>query len=90
MDDYQIDELSCPACGNHFTHSRFCSNFHCQDGYEDEYDDDPVNYAPGESYVMCDECHGHGIERWCPKCGADYWLAQEAHRRREKHALEGK
>ena len=21
----------------------------------------------------CRECGGTGIERWCPKCGADYW-----------------
>ncbi len=73
-DDYEIDDLPCPKCGNPFTHSRRCSAFDCEDGYIDDYHDDPINYAPGEEYSTCPECKGHGIERWCPKCGGDYWI----------------
>lgn len=77
MDDYEIDDLPCPACGHHVTHSRHCSNFQCNDGLCDMYDDDPINYAPGE-WESCDECSGTGIERWCPNCGKDYWRAKTA------------
>lgn len=76
-DDYDIDDLPCPACGNGHTHSRPCSAFDCEDGSIDEHHDDPINYGPGEEYSTCSECHGHGIERWCPQCGADYWLAKD-------------
>jgi len=75
-DDYEIDDLPCPKCGHHVTHSRHCSNFHCQDGMEDLYEDDPVNESPG-TFIGCGECCGTGIERWCPNCGADYWRAKE-------------
>ena len=73
--DYDIDELPCPVCDNPYTHYRFCCE--CEDGFIDEHEDDPINFAPGESLVMCRECYGEGIERWCPKCGADYWKAKE-------------
>ncbi len=75
-DEYEIDDLPCPDCGNPNTHSRHCSAFNCEEGYVDEYHDDPINYAPGEEYTVCEECHGHTIHRWCPKCGADYWIAK--------------
>lgn len=76
MDDYDIDDLPCPACGNEITHSMLCRE--CDDGWNDEYDDDPINFTPGESYMRCRECDGEGIQRWCPKCGADYWRARRA------------
>ncbi len=76
MDDYEINDLPCPACGNNFTHSRGCTVIHCEDGWIDEYEDDPINFSPGEELLECQECHGTGVEQWCPKCGADYWIAK--------------
>ena len=76
MDDYEYSELVCPKCGHEPTHERHCRGLHCDDGWIDEYYDDPINFAPGSEYVRCQECHGHGIERWCPECGADYWIAK--------------
>lgn len=76
FDDYELDDLACPACGHEPTHSRCCGE--CDDGYNDEYDDDPINFTPGESLIRCAECHGTGIERWCPQCGADYWVTKAA------------
>ena len=65
--DYEIDsDICCPKCGHSPTHYRHCSNIHCDDGYVDD-DDDP---EWPETYV-CDTCHGLGVERWCPQCGAD-------------------
>lgn len=76
-DDYDIDfDTPCPACGHHTTHFRHCAE--CDSGFIDEHDDDPINFAPGEEFTVCQECCGHGIERWCPKCGADYWRASIA------------
>lgn len=73
-DDYQIDDTPCPACGNPQTHHRQCAE--CEDGVIDEHDGDPINFAPGEEMRTCEECSGQGVERWCPKCGADYWAAK--------------
>lgn len=83
-DDYEIDDLPCPKCGHNETRSRRCHEIGCNDGYFDEHDDDPINYAPGEELTPCDECHGTEIVRWCSKCGADYWLALWA---KEKSAI---
>lgn len=79
MHDYEIDDLPCPACGHEQTHSRRCGE--CDDGFHDEHDYDPVNYALGEEYIECSECHGTTVQRWCPKCGADYWPAKAAESR---------
>lgn len=69
--DYEVNfESPCPACGNASTHWRRCSELSCDDGFLDEYEDDLVNYAPGD-YVACGNCKGTGIEHWCPACGAD-------------------
>lgn len=35
----------------------------------DEYDDDPINFYPGESEYACPECKGTTVEVWCPGCG---------------------
>lgn len=67
-DDYEIDERPCPKCGGE-TRSRHCDELHCEDGYCDEYEDDPINYSPGEAFTICEECHGTGVQWWCPKCG---------------------
>lgn len=69
MSEYYDDDLVCPNCHHYPTRARAC--IHCDDGWLDEYEDDPVNYAPGEEYERCQECNGSGIERWCPECGID-------------------
>ena len=76
-DDCQDDDVPCPKCGHHETRSRRCTNIGCEDGYVDEHDSDPVNYARGEEMEFCPECRGYEIIRWCLKCGADYWRALE-------------
>lgn len=43
----------------------------CDDGFFDEYEDDPINFAPGESYERCSECRGKGGWRVCGYCAAD-------------------
>ena len=74
MDDfYDVDDPECPACGNSVTHSQRCGE--CDEGYNDAYEDDPINESPG-TWLTCGACHGHGLQRWCPKCGADYWQAK--------------
>jgi len=71
MDDYELLEVVCPKCGQHPTHTRCCDNLLCEDGWVDEHEEDAVNFAPGEEYLICTECRGTGRLRWCPKCGTD-------------------
>jgi hypothetical protein len=69
-DDYEIDgESCCPSCGHSPLHYRDCTNLSCEDGYEDESEDDPINFMPGELLTECPECRGTGVEWWCPSCG---------------------
>ncbi len=70
-DDFEIDDVGCPKCGSE-TRSRNCHALYCEDGYIDEYEEDAINFAPGEEFVRCNECYGTGIERWCPKCGWEW------------------
>jgi len=70
MDDYELDDLTCPKCGHNPLHSRQCTGW-CNDGVLDEYDNDPINFMPGEEIYLCPTCKGTGIERWCLKCGTD-------------------
>lgn len=70
-DEYEIDDTPCPKCGHHTTRSRTCDEVGCDDGYIDEHDEDPINFAPGQAYEVCQECRGTGHVRWCPKCGCD-------------------
>ena len=69
-DDIEEDyELPCPKCGHLPTRSRDCDAIGCDEGWIDMHEyDDPLFFDPGE-YEMCQECHGAGIERWCPACG---------------------
>jgi hypothetical protein len=72
-DDIDIDyDLACPHCDHSPLRSRSCNNIHCVDGSIDEFEDDPINFpAEGESFHLCRDCKGTGIERWCPSCGKD-------------------
>jgi hypothetical protein len=70
-EDFHEDLAPCPKCGSTETRSRTCSSFQCDDGYCDDYEDDPINFAPGEQFSLCQECFGTGVERWCSKCGLD-------------------
>lgn len=71
-DDVEICEGQCPKCkewdGIRF---RYCDVIGCDDGYIDEHDSDPINFAMGEEYILCHECLGTGVVHWCSKCGAD-------------------
>lgn len=79
MDEIEFgDGCYCPKCGTE-TNSRSCSAFDCDDGFIDEYEDDAINYAPGEEYRPCSECY-HGIERWCPAEGCGWrWRGEKLH-----------
>lgn len=68
--EFDYDE-TCPKCGHSPTHSRPCDAPYCEDGLIDMYEDDPINFSPGEEFKRCDECNGTGMLNWCPKCGCD-------------------
>ena len=73
MEDYEQDyENECPKCGHSPTHYRDCD--HCEDGFIDQWENDPINYLPGESLIRCEECCGSGVVSWCPECGYDISL----------------
>ena len=81
-DDIGSEEGPCPKCGEHELRSRSCGEINCDDGWCDEYEDDPINYAPGEEFTMCQECCGTGVVRWCSKCGFDVTLHEYNKRKR--------
>ena len=69
--EYEINnDVYCPNCNHSPLHNRDCTNW-CDEGYFDESDDDPINFMPGESFKICPECRGTGVEWWCPNCGAN-------------------
>lgn len=41
----------------------------CHEGWFDDYEEDPIECAPGE-ISMCDECYGHGGWKVCGECNA--------------------
>lgn len=68
--EYELNETPCPECGSSPTHWRECTALGCDEGLFDEYDDDPINAAPGD-FSECITCAGTGVEHWCPVCGLD-------------------
>lgn len=86
--DYdEVETYQCPVCGARAVLSRTCNNVHCDEGFIDEYEDDPINFSPGESVYPCPDCYGTGTETWCSSCGLDvtlYWIEQA---RLEKQTL---
>lgn len=84
--DIQFFDEECPKCGA-MLYYRECSA--CGgDGYFDCYEDDPINYSPGEEDEPCSECNGHGREIWCRKCGWDYLEKQYLNGKSELEAAE--
>jgi hypothetical protein len=71
MDDYDFSDVACPKCGHTPTHYRECQGLFCDDGFVDEWEEDPINYMQGQEFSVCPECHGTGSEHWCPACGYD-------------------
>lgn len=74
-DDYEIDSLLCPKCRNQ-VNSRDCDS--CNEfGEVSECCDDlcQEECIHGDGMVECRDCRGTGIQRWCPSCGADYYMA---------------
>lgn len=69
--DYEHTEGPCKFCDHSPLHTRRCDEVGCDEGMMDEYDDDAINYAPGEDLYPCPECKGRGCLTWCPKCGKD-------------------
>lgn len=70
MEGFEQDfELNCPRCGHSPLHNRDCTELLCNDGFIDDYNDDPINFFEGESEHLCPECNGTGVEWWCPNCG---------------------
>jgi hypothetical protein len=77
-DDYEDDDVPCPACGHPETRSRRCTEIDCEDGYCHDCGEDCCCCAVPEPNVTCEECSGTGVVRWCAQCGADYWHAKAA------------
>lgn len=80
-DDYEIDDLPFPACGNSTTHS--CDCIECDEMNEEVICCDDIcvgsgHCIHGDGMGPYRNCNGTGIQRWCPACGADYWDAVEA------------
>lgn len=42
----------------------------CDDGYFDDYEDDPICNEPGD-ISLCPECHGKGGWQVCGECNRD-------------------
>jgi len=62
--DYE--ETVCRKCG---CEAEFEDCWSCGgEGCFDMHDDDPVNYAPEDTYYDCDECYGEGGWLVCPYC----------------------
>ena len=68
-DDYAVDdEYRCPHCKHVGIHHRHCDV--CEDGYISHYEEDPLWYNEDDC-ELCPECHGYGVQQWCPVCGKD-------------------
>lgn len=57
-EDYDFDEEACPECGHSPTHCQECE--HCDDGYVDHYEEDPMWYDDED--VPCEYCNGTGLQ----------------------------
>ncbi len=78
-DSYEDGDIACPACGHAPTHSRHCQT--CDEFNEVVVCCDDIcvgsgHCIHGDGMAACPDCDGTGIERWCPKCSANYWHAK--------------
>ena len=69
MDTTEYTGIRCPKCGSEPVLRKNCHELHCENGYIDEYDNDPINFAMGEIEYPCPECEGSGQIVWCRSCG---------------------
>jgi len=69
------DGFCCEECGADMEGDD-CPNCYGE-GEFDLYEDDPINYAPGETRT-CEECGGTGIVWWCPNGAAHAMTATPA------------
>jgi hypothetical protein len=53
-----------------------CSTIGCEEGFIDEYEDDPINYSPGEEYARCATCDGEGGWWQCTNPSAHHQAAK--------------
>jgi hypothetical protein len=65
-----LEEYTCEKHGKVRAGWIPCTNLYCEDGFEDEYEMDAINFAPG-SYTTCNECNGQGGHHVCSECCAD-------------------
>lgn len=70
LDDHR-SVVACPFCGHSPIYFQECD--HCDEGYTDPANEDPINFTEGEELELCSECRGQGHMCWCPKCGKDIW-----------------
>jgi len=54
----------CPLCGSEleWTDCPDCGGW----GYLDAWEEDPINFSPGEEYIECGMCHGQTGWWACP------------------------
>ncbi len=73
-----MSEQICPVCQSELEWTECWKG--CDEGFFDEYDEDPINFSPGESLIECEECHGEGGYLQCPSVDEEwhYKLAKEA------------
>lgn len=68
--DHGIEEEPvCQICGQYLEWEECW--YGCEDGFFDEYDDDPINFAPGEWLRKCEICEGNGGYLVCPNAPHD-------------------
>ena len=79
------EEPTCPKCGSDDVEWERCWQCH-GDGEFDEHDDDPINFAPGESYETCSECRGHGGYLLCHACAKNSRASLAPAERQDGHA----
>jgi len=66
--EYEQTGSPCPFCGHSPLHTRNCE--HCDDGYVELYDEDPLWYDE-DDIEACEHCRATGVLIWCPSCGKD-------------------
>ena len=83
----RFQRQKCPQCGHSPTLyqecTAFCGGAYARPGWIDRWEDDAINFAPGQSLKRCTRCWGAGVEAWCPECGCDL-NRHELHQQRKR------